>query len=212
MFHNYCLVKTGVLCLSLVLCTTASATVVINEIDYDQPSTDAAEFIELKNVGTAPVNLGTYLVVLINGNGDTIYETFNLPAVDLAPGDYFVICANPATTPECDLDVSPDTNLIQNGPPDAVALYDGDIQLDAVSYEGDVPGYVETAGAVGDIMGEDFQGISRFPDGADTNDNSVDFTARCVTPGEANAEQSISCFDPVPATLYHWGFLKAMYR
>src|SRR4029079_11644454 len=35
----------------------ASAQVVINEIDYDQPGTDTAEFVELKNVGTISVNL-----------------------------------------------------------------------------------------------------------------------------------------------------------
>jgi hypothetical protein len=32
-------------------------TLVINEVDYDQSSTDAAEFIELKNTGTEAVDL-----------------------------------------------------------------------------------------------------------------------------------------------------------
>ena len=36
----------------------ASAQLVINEIDYDQPSTDTAEFIEIKNTGATSVNLG----------------------------------------------------------------------------------------------------------------------------------------------------------
>ena len=31
-------------------CTAAAGDLVINEIDYDQPSTDVAEFIEIKNV------------------------------------------------------------------------------------------------------------------------------------------------------------------
>ena len=45
--------------------TTASAvapTLVINEIDYDQPGTDNAEFIELKNASPGLINLDNYEV------------------------------------------------------------------------------------------------------------------------------------------------------
>ena len=45
--------------------------------------------------------------------------------MDLAAGGYFVVCGNAATTLNCDLDVAPDTNLIQNGAPDAVGLLSG---------------------------------------------------------------------------------------
>lgn len=44
-----------------------SATLVINEIDYDQANTDTAEFLELKNVG--PIDLDPYTVELVNGTG-----------------------------------------------------------------------------------------------------------------------------------------------
>ena len=37
-----------------------SGNLVINEIDYDQPSTDAAEFIEIKNNDSIAVNLDAY--------------------------------------------------------------------------------------------------------------------------------------------------------
>jgi hypothetical protein len=61
------------LCLTLVSLTpaleAASTTLVINEIDYDQPGTDAAEFIELKNVGSSAIGLSGYSVELVNGNG-----------------------------------------------------------------------------------------------------------------------------------------------
>src|SRR5262245_32620326 len=90
-----------------------STTIVINEIDYDQPGTDGAEFLELKNVGPTAVNLDDYTVELVNGNagGAAVYQTIDLPSVSLPAGDYFVICANAATTPNCDLDVTADTNL-----------------------------------------------------------------------------------------------------
>ena len=47
----------------------ASSTLMINEVDYDQPSTDTTEFYELKNVSGGPINLDNYRVEGINGNG-----------------------------------------------------------------------------------------------------------------------------------------------
>jgi len=115
-----------------------STTLVINEIDYDQPSTDTAEFLELKNVGSSSIDLGGYAVELVNGDGGgaLVYQTINLPNESLAAGGYFVICANAANTPNCNLDVAPETNLIQNGAPDAVGLRLSGVLMDAVSYAG----------------------------------------------------------------------------
>ncbi len=174
-------------------------TLVINEIDYDQPSTDTAEFIELKNVGLADVDLSGVSVQLINGSNGSTYNTINLPPGALGPGEYFVICGDPFNTPNCDLDVSPDSNLIQNGAPDAVAiLFDGVI-IDAVSYEGDVLSVVEMSGVgLADSGAIEFVSISRFPDGVDTNQNNVDLSLRCTTPGKANSADASSCPDPVP--------------
>ena len=42
---------------------------VINEIDYDQPSTDTAEFIEIRNNDTAAANLLGWTLELVNGSG-----------------------------------------------------------------------------------------------------------------------------------------------
>jgi hypothetical protein len=168
---------------------------VINEIDYDQPSTDAAEFIELRNNGSAPVSLGSYVIEMINGNGNTVYRTVELPAVLLDPAAYYVICGDAANVPHCDLDVSPDTNLIQNGPPDALALLLGGEIVDALCYEGDTgTPYTETSGselddlAVDPVSGADIydMGLSRCPDGSDTDNNNADFTFRAITPGTAN--------------------------
>ena len=137
---------------------------VINEIDYDQPGTDAAEFLEIRNNDTVPVNLNDWTVELVNGNGGgaVIYLTVDLPNIDLAPGDYFVVCANAGTVPNCDLDISPDTNLIQNGSPDAVGLRYDDQLIDAVSYEGDT-GAPYTEGSGDGLVDSGEQGISRCP-------------------------------------------------
>jgi predicted extracellular nuclease len=172
-------------------------TVLINEVDYDQDGTDAAEFIELYNYGAAPVDLNGLAVELVNGSNDSVYQTYNLPAVSLAAGDWFVVCANSANTPNCDLDVTPDTNLIQNGMPDAVALVDGTTVIDAVSYEGSVAApYVEGTGTTAADNNDAFFGLARFPDGTDTNNNDADFAGRCITPGEANVSDSTACPDP----------------
>jgi uncharacterized protein len=162
---------------------------VINEIDYDQPSTDTAEFVEIKNNGSSAVSLDGWTLELVNGNGGgaVIYNTIALPAVSLAAGDYFVVCANAATVPNCDLDDAPDTNFIQNGSPDGMGLrFNGDL-MDAVSYAGNTGApYTEGSGvglADSAVAG---QSISRCPDGVDTDQNNVDFTLTGITPGASN--------------------------
>ena len=175
----------------------APASLVINEIDYDQPSTDTAEFVEIKNTGSEPVDLSTVTLELVNGTGGgaVLYQTFALPSVTLAAGDYFVVCGDAANVANCDLDVLPDTNLVQNGAPDAVGLRDDSVLIDAVSYEGDTGApYTEGSGiGLEDDPSVELAGISRFPDGSDTNVNNVDLSLRCSTPGETNVEASTGC-------------------
>ena len=98
---------------------------IINEFDADQVSTDSAEFIELYDGGSGNTALDGLAIVLFNGNGDASYQAFDLDGQSTDGDGYFVLCGNAANTANCDLDVSPDTNLIQNGA-DAVALYEAD--------------------------------------------------------------------------------------
>jgi uncharacterized protein len=167
-----------------------SSSLVINEVDYDQPSTDAAEFLELRNVSASAISLDSYQVELVNGTGGGagVYQTIDLPNVTLAAGDYYVVCANPATTASCDLDVSPDTNLIQNGAPDAIGLRESGTLIDALSYEGDSGSpYTEGSGTgLDDDPSLADKGLSRCPDGFDTDHNNADFGYRDMTPGAAN--------------------------
>jgi predicted extracellular nuclease len=176
--------------LDLVPARAASSTLVVNEIDYDQPGTDAAEFLEIKNVSGAPVDLTGHSVELVNGTGGgaAVYQTIALRSTTLAAGDYFVVCANAATVANCDLDVAPDTNLIQNGAPDAVAIRLGSTVVDTVSYEGDTGApYTEGSGVgLEDDPSLADRGISRCADGVDTDQNNADFLFASATPGAAN--------------------------
>lgn len=185
--------------------TSGEPALVINEIDYDQPSTDNAEFVELKNTGSISIDLSSYSVELINGDGGgaSVAGTINLPSVTLAAGDYYVICGDAANVANCDLDVSPDTNLIQNGAPDAVGLrFNGDL-VDTVSYEGDTGApYTEFSGVglIDDAVG--YKSISRCPDGVDTDINNVDFKYTDSTPGITNycpVDDAPSVASTVPA-------------
>ncbi|MEM7207536.1 MAG: chitobiase/beta-hexosaminidase C-terminal domain-containing protein [Pseudomonadota bacterium] len=175
------------------------AQIVINEVDYDNLSTDNAEFIELKNTGSVAILLDGYEVQLVNGGSSppSAYRTYSLPSISLSPDEYYVICANTDTVANCDLDVSPDSNLIQNGAPDAIALFDGTTLVDTVSYEGETAdGFTEgdaVSTANSDVNATAFLSVSRTPDGSDTDNNSNDFALVCLTPGESNASASTNC-------------------
>ncbi len=165
--------------------------VVINETDYDQPGTDSAEFVEIRNNDLFSFDLSSFTLELINGTGGgaAVYKSFVLNSVTLAPGDFYVICANAGTVANCDQDVTPETDLIQNGAPDAIGLrYNGSL-IDAVSYEGNTGAPYTEGSGVGLVDNGDNvnEGISRCPDGVDTNQNNVDLsTAHSITPGATN--------------------------
>src|SRR6266508_3405128 len=147
--------------------------------------------MELKNVSGSAINLDSYTLELVNGTGGgaAIYQTIDLPNVSLEAGDDYVVCANPATTANCDLDVSPDTNLIQNGAPDAIGLRESGTLVDALSYEGNSGApYTEGSGlGLDDNAATPAEGLSRCPDGTDSDQNNADFLLRAGTSGEANS-------------------------
>jgi len=70
---------------------------VVNEVDYDQPGSDTAEFVEIYNRGTEAGDLSTVELVLVNGRGGAPYGTISLPFVELAPGEHFVVCKDADT-------------------------------------------------------------------------------------------------------------------
>ena len=109
---------------SLLVCGafTSSAAVVISEIDYDMVGTDSAEFVELYNDGSSSVNIGGYVLVMFNGSSGAgaSYGSVTIP-VDtmLAAGGYYVIGAVSGANQA----LHASTDALQNGAPDAIALY-----------------------------------------------------------------------------------------
>ena len=184
---------------AVLLAGTLNAQLVINEVDYDQQSTDNAEYLELKNTGSVPLPLGFLEIVMVNGNDGAEYRNLSNAAwPTLAPGEYFVVCANNAVTSGCDAVVTPSTNLIQNGPADAIVLVlnggPEPLVLDALSYAGTLQGYAEGTGTTAEDTNTSLGvSIGRFPDGSDTDDNDTDFRLMCSTPGEANLIDPVQC-------------------
>ena len=169
------LIKLGLLTFTSSLAFTSNAAVIINEIDYDQPGTDTAEFIELFNSGTSAVSLDNYVVELINGSNASSYRTIDLSGFNIDSNGYFVMCGDASQVTNCDFSFTTTNSWFQNGAPDAVGLYENSVLLDSLSYEGDLPPLTEgTILSIGD-NNTDITSISRIPNGLDSNDNFSDF-------------------------------------
>ncbi|MCK5633908.1 MAG: ExeM/NucH family extracellular endonuclease, partial [Anaerolineales bacterium] len=165
-------------------------------------------------------DLSGLVLVLFNGSDDASYQAFDLDGFSTDADGYFVLCGNAANVANCDLDVSPNTNLIQNGA-DAVALFVGDAVdfpndtpvtteklVDAIVYDtsdSDDVGLLVLLNAgqpqVDERGGGDGTGHSnqRCPDGSGGTRNTNTFSQFGPTPGEENA-----CFGECgnPATTY----------
>ena len=169
---------------------------VINEVDYDQPGTDAAEFLELYNADAAPVDLTNLSVVFINGSGGADYRTVALSG-SLAAGGFLVMSNTGVVVPAGVTNIILPSNAIQNGAPDGILILDTstDTIVDALSYEGAItnaiiggtPGYNLVEGTATAVLDPGAGSMVRMPDGNDTDDASADwFLSATPTPGAAN--------------------------
>jgi hypothetical protein len=159
-----------------------ASSVVINEVDYDQVGADGDGYVEVKNTGTAEVDLATLALVFVDGADSEEYRREPLTGT-LAPGAYLVVAGD-----------------AQNGAPDGVALIDSEdgALLDALSYEGAIAAAVidgRTYSLVeGTVLPETVVdsntaagSLSRIPDGRDTNDAATDWVfTTTLTRGAAN--------------------------
>ncbi|MEO8701169.1 MAG: amidohydrolase family protein [Kofleriaceae bacterium] len=191
-----------------VTVSTGANHLVINEVDYDQAmNPDNAEFIEIFNPSAAAISLAGIQVLLVNGNGNTVYATIDLATVNggsLPANGYIVIAgANvsvPATPGVFKLDPGFTTDEIQNGAPDGIALVNNTthVLIDALSYEGsmiavDLPGFppgsslVEGTATTASDVAPFTQSICRSPNGQDTDNAVVDWKVCAVpSPGTVN--------------------------
>lgn len=168
-----------------------AATLVINEIDYDQPGTDTAEFIEIYNFGSNAVPMNQVILALINGATGQPYDTLVFPAVSVPANGYFTICGPASGLSNCDMAFADASDNVQNGSPDGMVLFDivEMVVVDAVSYEGDVIGSTENPGVptnMSDNNNDHLLSLSRVPNGVDTDVNSSDFVLSPSTPGSVN--------------------------
>jgi Lamin Tail Domain len=166
----------------LISCVASRAAIVVNELYYDHPGADAGfEFVELLNTGADAVAIGDLSLEFHNGSGTGWSVVTRVPAgIVLDAGALYVIGAS-AVVPPPDVVVA---LALQNGP-DAIRIVAGDgTVLDVVGYGGlDDPPYVETLGVAAIAAG---MSIARIPDGADTDDNAIDFVAASPTPKRFN--------------------------
>ena len=206
--------KLGFLAITSGIAFTSNAAVIINEIDYDQPGTDTAEFIELFNSDTSEVSLQDYSVDLINGSNSTPYRNIDLSGFSISASGYFVICGDASLVANCNYSFTTTSGWMQNGAPDAVALYETGKLLDSLSYEGAIQPYQEGSVLAFADSNTDIASLSRIPDGFDNDDNGLDFQSGCITPGTANiaglGDCSMTQVSAVPVPAAAWLFASGM--
>ena len=201
-------------CFMLLGTSTIQAALIINEVDYDQPGGDTAEFIELFNTGTSPVVLDGYTIDLVNGSNGSAYSSFDLSGLSVSANGYLVLCDDMAAVANCDIDVT-SSGWIQNGGSDgdAVALLSGGTLVDSVVYEG-ISGFLAPYAEGGSFTIADSNSIGmsigRLPNGIDSNSNAIDFDSACITPGSGNISGTGDCSIsvsavPVPAAVWLFG-------
>lgn len=179
---------------------SVSGQLVINEVDADQAGSDTSEFIELYDGGPGNMSLDGFVLVLFNGNTDTVYRAFDLNGHATNPQGFFVI-GNPGV-PNVDLVVDPGASgALQNGP-DAIALYRGAADafpngasvskeglIDALVYGTDDSDDFELLDALtpGEIQVNDTpdESMSRIPDGGSPFASAA-FALQTPTPGLPN--------------------------
>ncbi|UCF78210.1 MAG: lamin tail domain-containing protein [Candidatus Eiseniibacteriota bacterium] len=161
-----------------------SPAVVINEVLYDpEGPDDGLEFVELYNSTDSLVSLKGFLLETGNGAKEDDWK----PAFEwgsdffLEPGG-FVVVGEEALSPPPDFVTPLD---LQNGP-DACRLRSGDFVVDLLGWGAHTfYGYFETAPAEDAPSGSS---VGRWPDGADSDDNSSDFRPLAApSPGRRNA-------------------------
>ncbi len=97
----------------------------INEFHYDNAGTDTGEAIEIR-VSTGG-DVSGLVVELYNGNGNAVYASYALSDATMTTDgtwDYYVI----------------DASGLQNGSPDGIALSNGGVLIEFLSYEGTMTG------------------------------------------------------------------------
>ncbi|MEX2458755.1 MAG: lamin tail domain-containing protein [Actinomycetota bacterium] len=179
--------------------SAASSTLIITEIDYDQPGTDSAEFVEIYNAARTPATLDGIALVFFNAGTSPAEEYLRVVlSGSLYPGGTATVSSPtlPTRIPGGALDFAfpGDQNQIQNGP-DGAALVRLSTKsvIDAIAYEAAIPTARITDGPVVDLgpsIGADDGGLadwSLFRPTMDLDtDTAMDWRLWDSTPGGEN--------------------------
>ena len=172
-------VAAAIMLVSLTGFASPPDTVVINEVLHDPTGTDKGCFVEL--VGTPGLSLDDCLLVGVNGDGGGQYNEIDLSGHEIPSDGYFVVAQDDSVP---DADVIDSKANFQNGP-DNIELWQKNKLVDSVGY-GDFSDAIFTGEGepTFDLPG---YSIGRRPDGADTDNNSIDFVGLPVaSPGAPN--------------------------
>jgi hypothetical protein len=197
---------------------SASAQVKINEVMATGVGTDSKEFVELYGAGN--LDLSPYKLELVNGSNGLVYQSYDLQGETIPADGYFVMSGS-TTLPNVDMTTGTATNWIQNGDPDAIVIrrksdsavidavsyytqYDTSpgspeyVSLPADTYEGNGAGVggddsfnFQTGTAASTAQGE--TSFGRFPDGADSDNNVIDFVN--LHAGQSPGAPNVSTYD-----------------
>ena len=179
--------------------SSGAAGLVINEVDYDQPHTDTAEFIELYNTTSSSISLTGLEVVLVSDSTHAVYSPSFTLSGSVPAGGYVLIARMSSTfTPSSTLVVFPimTDSVIHNGGPSGIAIYDSASTslVDALSYGGaltsaSIHGHMFSLveGMATSAVDPGAGSLARLPNGTDTNNANSDWHLTSTpTPGAAN--------------------------
>jgi len=171
----------------------------LNEVYYDGEGADADSFVELSGPAGTVLD-GFVLVGVAGGSGQ------DQPAVvltgSIGADGFFLVAQDTAPDPWKALADQLDPEVELSNGPDSVQLRFGALVIDALAYgEFDATDFPAGEGAPAlDVQGAS---LGRYPDGADTNANAVDFTPQQPSPGAPNSGPDLcydkTCDTPTPA-------------
>ncbi len=205
--------------------TLPLGSVIINEVDYDNDGSDAKEYVEILNPTGAPFDLSNYALVFINGEtanapisgGRCDFSALPVDQRTLGATSYLVVGPTSLTVPGtvtkmdfalCTCSVKTQTNAVQNGQRDAVALIErgnsamsiAPTVIDVITWEGHASNFtlmidgqnltinpVEGTETTASDQGTGNGSLCRHPNGKDTDNQSVDWkNCATATPGAGN--------------------------
>lgn len=188
---------------------TPATNVIINELDADNPSIDALEFVELFDGGAGNTALDGLVVVFFTGSSDASYAAFDLDGYSTDADGYFVL----GNAGVANVDLVFPGNTLQNGA-DAVGLYVGNAAgfpygtsvtttklLDAIVYDtndADDAGLLVLLNSGQPQVNEDAAGDKdnhsnqRIPNGSGGARNTDSYVQIPPTPGAINVAPAVA--------------------